>query len=70
MSWIVVYDEGAGVPLIEPEPECGVDYCEKCGDSLYWHGDDRCHHSADHLWVISKKRREQSVFFLEWAGDI
>lgn len=31
----------------DPEPLCGVDFCEMCGDCLHCYGGDPCHRSED-----------------------
>lgn len=37
----------------EAEPECGKDFCDKCGDCLYCYDYDPCYigDTDDHLWV-------------------
>lgn len=38
----------------EPEPVCGKDFCEQCGDCLACYGSDPCVHTEDgrHVWVV------------------
>lgn len=50
-----IYD-ATGTVLIgteEAEPDCGLDFCERCGDCLDCYGGDECLESKDgqHLWV-------------------
>ena len=37
---------------VDLEPECGVDFCDRCGDCLACYGDDTCRHGGQHRWVI------------------
>lgn len=32
------------------EPECGKDFCQRCGDCLYCYGSDPCLHGDEHIW--------------------
>ena len=43
------------------EPECGVDFCDQCGDCLYCHGDEMGSNQCEwgHSWV--KYEDEPSV---------
>lgn len=38
----------------DAEPECGIDFCDSCGDCLDCNGSDPCTENEDqeHFWVI------------------
>jgi len=40
----------------EAEPECGVDFCDRCGDCLHCYGWGPCYDGAnerdEHFWVV------------------
>ena len=50
--------------LFEGEPECGVDFCDSCGDCLVCCGETACFYNADgqHLWVKTIAEEEVSAF--------
>lgn len=43
----------------EAEPECGVAFCDACGDCLACYGSDPCFRSADgeHRWVVYEETK-------------
>ncbi len=48
-----VYDQN-GEHLLRTEdatPECGVDFCDKCGDCLDCYVSDPCYDERIHVWV-------------------
>ena len=49
----LIYKGNVLVDTVEDEPECGADFCDRCGDCLHCYGGDECVHSKDgqHLWV-------------------
>ncbi|MBM3187671.1 MAG: hypothetical protein FJZ90_03005 [Chloroflexi bacterium] len=57
----LVYDR-TGTRLIreeEAEPECGHDFCDRCGDCLACYAEDECWHSGEpggeHMWVVTEE---------------
>ena len=57
-----VYD-AKGIHLLrteEAEPECGVDFCDSCGDCLECYGGDWCGHNREegHRWVVYEETPE------------
>ena len=42
----------------EAEPECGEDFCDRCGDCLHCYGGDPCYGidaEGEHYWVVYEK---------------
>ena len=41
--------------IVDAEPRCGVDFCDRCGDCLHCYGDAPCYKGGneygEHLWV-------------------
>lgn len=35
----------------EATPECGEDFCDRCGDCLDCYGSDPCANGGEHFWV-------------------
>ena len=50
-----IYDDRGETLLrtVEAEPECGEDFCDKCGDCLHCYEGDPCCYREDgqHLWI-------------------
>lgn len=46
------------IDVIEAEPECGIDFCDSCGDCLHCFGEDECFENTSgiHRWVKYIKR--------------
>ena len=40
--------------IVEADPECGIDYCDTCGDCLHCYGGDPCYDTEDgkHFWAV------------------
>jgi hypothetical protein len=61
------YVEKADGSFVEEdrEPECGVDFCDSCGDCLHCYGGDPCleRENEEHHWVkpYNKKDEEEEV---------
>jgi hypothetical protein len=62
-----VYTED-GQTLLRTEervPECGKDFCDRCGDCLHCYGDDPCISGEEypaHRWVIyGEPEREGTI---------
>jgi hypothetical protein len=51
-----IFTEAGDIFLREEErtPECGTDFCDRCGDCLHCYGGDPCVHDArgEHRWII------------------
>jgi len=41
--------------VVDAEPDCGVDFCDACGDCLHCYGGDPCYKGGgeygEHLWI-------------------
>ena len=48
-----IHINGHFVRTEEATPECGVDFCDSCGDCLSCYGSDECQtsESGEHFWV-------------------
>jgi hypothetical protein len=46
---------------VEAQPECGVDFCDSCGDCLVCNIEDPCHESesGEHFWVVYADRKPE-----------
>lgn len=60
MSWQRVFTQVAVYSASTPElvghvdrvaPECGVDFCDECGDCLRCYGGDPCASGHGHTWI-------------------
>ena len=46
-----VFSAGVFAGEVDMEPECGVDFCDICGDCLACYGGDDCY-LAEHRWAV------------------
>ena len=58
-----VYDEYTFefLRVEDAEPECGVDFCDRCGDCLHCYGGDTCYGTEEyyeHFWVAYESKSE------------
>lgn len=69
---ITVNDE---TTVYDLEPQCGEDFCDRCGDCLHCYGGDPCYYGGDvyedphklgaHQWIVELEPDEVEAFIIE-----
>jgi len=44
------------VDVVETNPVCGKDFCDRCGDCFYCYGEDPCIEDGEYYWVEYKEK--------------
>jgi len=54
------------VEYVRAEPECGVDFCDHCGDCLHCYGGDPCP-DGTHSWIVYEDEVDEWKANHEWT---
>lgn len=58
-KYIYPKDGNSPPEVVEAEPMCGIDYCDRCGDCLDCYQDGLCTDDSGHFWVVYEESESE-----------